>query len=319
MKTREKTFDIAKGIGILLVVLGHMPTLLPESILVWIKGFHMPLFFFISGYFATPVKNVSNILTKLKKKVSTILLPYLIYSIFFAVLDFWALDMNVEIFNERIHLMLTGSGGYYMLWFLFSLFLVEFLFYIITYICKTEKLRLFLFTSCVLIGFLLKHVFHYNNYKIGTSLYILGVFCIGYLCKTKGTLLSVSSAAWTFIGICINLLGTYILYKTKGFTLELVDNQTVDIFLNYTTALSAIIVVLNISRWLSKYKASCILEYIGRNSLYFYPLTGYIPDLVKLVLGDSKIIKIISRIFAFIFTCGFIEIKKLITNHTAKY
>lgn len=39
--------DIAKGIAILLMILGHSS--LPNMIQNWIYSFHMPFFFFISG------------------------------------------------------------------------------------------------------------------------------------------------------------------------------------------------------------------------------------------------------------------------------
>ena len=41
--------DNAKGIGIILMILGHIPNM-PEFFHSWIYSFHMPLFFFISGY-----------------------------------------------------------------------------------------------------------------------------------------------------------------------------------------------------------------------------------------------------------------------------
>lgn len=39
--------DIAKGIAIVLMILGHSS--LPNTIQNWIYSFHMPFFFFISG------------------------------------------------------------------------------------------------------------------------------------------------------------------------------------------------------------------------------------------------------------------------------
>ena len=52
---REKYIDVAKGFGILLVVYGHVISncdLRPDLTLIqkFIYSFHMPLFFFISGY-----------------------------------------------------------------------------------------------------------------------------------------------------------------------------------------------------------------------------------------------------------------------------
>ena len=54
-KIRDITFDIAKGIGIVLVVIGHY---IPDTAPSWYIGFvsfvyhfHMPLFFMIAGFF----------------------------------------------------------------------------------------------------------------------------------------------------------------------------------------------------------------------------------------------------------------------------
>ena len=47
-KMREKWVDILKGMGIIFVCLGHLsPGIFTET---HIYSFHMPLFFFISGY-----------------------------------------------------------------------------------------------------------------------------------------------------------------------------------------------------------------------------------------------------------------------------
>ena len=55
-KMRNATFDMLKGIGILLVIIGH--TFMKE-IGPYIQAFHMPLFFMVAGYFFKykPVKD----------------------------------------------------------------------------------------------------------------------------------------------------------------------------------------------------------------------------------------------------------------------
>lgn len=45
---RKRWIDIAKGIGIILMVIGHADA--PRLLKNWIYGFHMPLFFIIAGY-----------------------------------------------------------------------------------------------------------------------------------------------------------------------------------------------------------------------------------------------------------------------------
>lgn len=47
IKSRDIAVDVAKGIGILLVILGH----LKNPLMDFIYAFHMPLFFFVSGMF----------------------------------------------------------------------------------------------------------------------------------------------------------------------------------------------------------------------------------------------------------------------------
>ena len=45
---RKKYIDVLKGIGIFLVVFGHVTHILELREYIW--NFHMPLFFFISGF-----------------------------------------------------------------------------------------------------------------------------------------------------------------------------------------------------------------------------------------------------------------------------
>lgn len=72
---RIATFDIAKGIGILAVIAGHMSNI---GVAYWIIfSFHMPLFFIIAGYFfrPAPIKEVA------KKRARQLLVPYAITAI----------------------------------------------------------------------------------------------------------------------------------------------------------------------------------------------------------------------------------------------
>lgn len=56
-KERDLSFDIAKGIAIFLMVIGH--TSIPKIANTWIYSFHMPLFFFVSGVFFN-LKNIQS-------------------------------------------------------------------------------------------------------------------------------------------------------------------------------------------------------------------------------------------------------------------
>lgn len=67
-KQRFKEIDIAKGIGITLVALGHLTTPLHD----YIYSFHMPLFFILSGFFFS--RNIN-----LYQKCKLLLLSYAFY------------------------------------------------------------------------------------------------------------------------------------------------------------------------------------------------------------------------------------------------
>ena len=52
---RNRVLDIAKGIAIRLVMLGHI-SLTPEYMKAWLYTFHIPLFFMCSGILFSPEK-----------------------------------------------------------------------------------------------------------------------------------------------------------------------------------------------------------------------------------------------------------------------
>ena len=93
MNIRSSWADYAKGIGILLVVYGHVARglhnagvsvsektyLLIDSI---IYSFHMPLFFFLSGIFFVGSFNSRGATKLVLSKVDTIFYPFVIWSIF---------------------------------------------------------------------------------------------------------------------------------------------------------------------------------------------------------------------------------------------
>jgi fucose 4-O-acetylase-like acetyltransferase len=88
---RDASLDIAKGFGILLVVLGHCliglkgsnffsPTLAwPATAIFIIYLFHMPLFFVVSGHLASGKHRPAG--TTIAKLIPTIVYPYFLWSI----------------------------------------------------------------------------------------------------------------------------------------------------------------------------------------------------------------------------------------------
>ncbi len=105
--------DIAKGIAIILMVLGHTSIPMPVSNFIW--SFHMPLFFVASGW-CTNWEHHS-FREYAVRKIRSLCIPFLIYSIIvFCVLSF----LNRITIEDWLY---NGWGSGYALWFIPVLFL----------------------------------------------------------------------------------------------------------------------------------------------------------------------------------------------------
>ena len=83
MKERELKFDIAKAFAAYLVVLGHMLGQIAGKNTYLISYCHMPVFFWISGYFLNRTLNYDSrggYQRLIAKKIYRLLVPYLVWS-----------------------------------------------------------------------------------------------------------------------------------------------------------------------------------------------------------------------------------------------
>ncbi|HUF00293.1 MAG TPA: acyltransferase family protein [Anaerolineales bacterium] len=126
MSKRIEYLDIARGIGILLVVLGHNDfEVISLFIHQVIYSFHIPLFFFLSGYF---INTSIPFFDFLKKRFNSLLKPFVftILLIYLTSISFEKMGFNTAI--TRTVKSLYGTGHYIdwvQLWFLPHLFVVS--------------------------------------------------------------------------------------------------------------------------------------------------------------------------------------------------
>lgn len=124
---RTLYLDMARGIAIILVVMGHS-IFINDSLNIWLSTFHLPAFFFISGWLIQEKNEYTFSFSEItKKKAIGILIPYLWFSIGSLFLDFikvlldrFTLDVLKTHFIETITFQ-----GYSVMWFLPVLFLSE--------------------------------------------------------------------------------------------------------------------------------------------------------------------------------------------------
>lgn len=123
---RETHIDIAKGIAIILMIIGHgkLPALADN----FIYSFHMPLFFFCSGYFFR-LKPIDQTCSIIKTLVTKHIKPYLITSFaMFILLGLWYKEIlpyrSIGFFFPNGNgntLFLANIPGWGPIWFLLSL------------------------------------------------------------------------------------------------------------------------------------------------------------------------------------------------------
>ena len=134
---RDSKISILKGIGITIMVIGHSGC--PAYFEKLIYLFHMPLFFFLSGYFFKQTSSESSeaVYSFAKKKISGLYMPYIKWALVFVFLHnvFYAMHFYTEPYSFTGFLKAVGLtlflstpedllGPY---WFLKNLFAVAIL------------------------------------------------------------------------------------------------------------------------------------------------------------------------------------------------
>lgn len=138
MSKRIKWVDIAKGLGILLVIYGHalggimnsnvtvttQPLTIPYNV---IYGFHMPLFFFLSGIFAVSWFQRDYKLA-MKQKVFSLVIPYFIWTIITGGVMAAAQRVTNSGLGIR-NILLSPINPFSEYWFLYVMFIIFVVYY----------------------------------------------------------------------------------------------------------------------------------------------------------------------------------------------
>ncbi|MBR1386550.1 MAG: acyltransferase family protein [Bacilli bacterium] len=292
MIKRIKWIDTLRGIGMFFVIFGHAFVNKKNIIRKYIYSFHMPLFFFISGL--TTKRSDIKVLPFIKKKMKSLLLPYLFINVFvllFKYITSFLFDLykNIDLIGG-IEFFFKGYSNKLpciQSWFLLCLFIIEIMFYLLTRVFKDDiKLSI----SIVLI-FILGILYSRSNYTflvyfhLDTSLIGLLFYHLGYLfMKHIKVFEKFITSYYSIILVIILLMGGYIL-QDNNIKISMNANHygNVLIFLSSTifTIFSIIIfvnTVLNKSKFFSG---------VGVNSIFFLGYHGFVLALFKKYISFS--------------------------------
>lgn len=326
VKERIRWIDMAKGIGILLVMIGHLH--LPY-VTAWIYTFHIPLFFILSGCVFRSFE--INFKSFLIKKIKSIVVPYFCLGIFLPI--FFSIQ-SYFIDKERDVSVYIGyfvdfvlQKRWYTIWFIACLFIVELLFFFIVKICNNNMLPIVI-VSCVL-GAVSMVYFKFDGpalpWNIDIAFSALPFFAGGYVffnCQKFYLFFLEKKPHKLFLFLILVILNVGCAYGTLRISNELLDMSS-GLWgfppLTYIAAFAGSLCVIMFSNLI----VIKPIEYIGKNSLVYYvwhsrimiPILGYIYTALGIFQSNDIFTSIIYTFVSLVIICVVLTIcDKVIRN-----
>ena len=273
---RLRYIDIAKGMAILCMVLGHTYSMQEKPfIFIWIYSFHMPLFFITSGILYRIKRSGEQKYSSLiQKKTKTLLIPYLIwntiYQIFISILNFRG-GKNIWLTNLQHIIYFNGSA----MWFLPVMFIASLIFLVTI---KNKYLNIILGITLAIVGinmpecsYMLEVVF---RAFVGVIFIEIGYYFYDMYINNFSKI------------ILVIVIGLDILGVQKNGLVNLSDRLFNNPYIYIWTACLGTYIIYKLSIYLDKRNIR-LLEYWGKNSIKILCLHGFIIEIIRLV--DYKI------------------------------
>lgn len=287
---RSRQLDILKGIGILLVMLGHA---IPYTSFVHnlIYGFHMPLFFVCSGicFKARPIRE------SVRRDLKSLIIPWTFFSL---ILIACSVVLHIFSTGEVPKFNLLDENCYvlyYTIWFLLCLFITRFLYRLIY-----RKTMLVTTILCV-ITYICSYLMQLNGinlpFFIDSAMSMLLFYHLGVLLKK-----TITVKVPIFLPIALLLLYLSIVYFWKPLV-----NIKYNIFPIYLIILASM-PIYSLSQICLRFDSK-ILVYFGLSSMAIMGLHHPIYDVLMFPLINKtalpQIVEIIMMILFTLIICLF--------------
>lgn len=299
MNSRDNYISTAKAIGIILMVVGH--SIGPNFLCRFIYMFHMPLFFFCSGFFYRVPESWYVCGHFMIRRIKGLYFPFVKWSVLFLLLHnlFYYLHFYPE------------DNEYYGIYYLRDY--VGHLRSILTTMTGQEKLldpfwflKELLFASvivCLLTFFIKKLSFKYKNLLLWLVLIALAVitkpgelgipviwnlsilflsatfFLSGHIYRK---LEDADSYNWTSFFICMAIVFSVTLIWNDS--LDMLWYNAYSVLLYIPTALVGIFMVLSVSNLLERYRIKRFFYYIGNHTLIILSLHLLVFKMVSFII-----------------------------------
>lgn len=319
-KNRIDYFDILRGIGITLMVMGHVS--FGEGFSKYIHAFHMPLFFFIAGYFYRSDKYESE-WKYIVYEAKTLLIPYVVFVTICQPLHYiytheFEFTYYIKSLISSNHNRVDVAGAY---WFLLCLFVAKIIFFVLEQRFEKKTFAILCIGLSICGNFLPFEL----PLCADSALSCLAIIYAGYFLKINRSNMRVHAifnmSAWKIVVLLV--VNTISIYLNGMVNIRTNDYSFVPLF--WINCIMAIILWLNISIRIDKaqlkfmMKISGCLKYIGRNSIVYLLLNEIVIYLVTTVLAFIKINTIwyqLERVIVSIGTMIVLTIASEIFNRT---
>lgn len=285
MSNQIKWIQVARGIGIILVILGHTITTSLRNnstaamdLYNYIYFFHMAFFFYISG--RTYILSLNNKeytkFEKLKKNSYRLLIPYLSYA-FIVYLIFFIINIvpstgniaktvgyEIEPINTWLLSLATGNMKFSShLWFVYALFLMRVLTDLIERLFYKKWMGICLVISiCLLLlsqRLYIPEIEIINRFLLLYIWFIIGIFFdFSYISFPKAIICGVAGNIYWVFRYLVSIPG-----------LNNMDDTLVQRYCDQIVKILFIIFIIRLSYFLSN-KWNQVFMYLGNNSFYIY-------------------------------------------------
>ncbi len=272
-QNRNCALDIAKAICIILMVIGHSGC--PDYLHRFIYMFHMPCFFFISGYLLND-KYLTNLKTGLWRKIKGSYFPFIKWSTIFlllhnvfAYLHIYDASYSLKEIAIKFVRILTMTGSEQLLggfWFLISLCwasIVTIVFFHFTqrvnklaYISNVSGVILLLAIASLWDQLLVKLPAQFGEQTLLATAFYMS----GYIYRKIDSKCNYPHTAGSVLFIIPAIAAMFMSLS--------MDCKNSIVLLYYIIAICGTIATIQLSKWLSDIRFVSLLSYIGDKTLY---------------------------------------------------
>ena len=263
--------DMARGFAVLLVMIGHSGA--PKILVNWLYLFHIPLFFFLSGYVFKWEKH-RDLKQFIRSRCYGLLIPSLTLGAITTLFNlmFSSIDVKTIWFRLLGALIQLRGGQFKMgLWFVTCLFVTELLFWCMMRFLKKPRRVIAALAVCSVVGYLyVQLIGKIVPWSLDVMCISVGFFGAGYFCANNYLAVFDKMSR-------ISLAPLYFAVTASVLFINELLNQKIDMYMDkfgiyplfYIGAFAGILMAVGVFKALPPLRP---LVFLGRNTLAYYAI-----------------------------------------------